>query len=136
MKEAIDILQKKWGYSSFRPLQEEIISSVLAKQNTIVLLPTGGGKSICYQLPTLLQEGVCLVISPLLALMQDQVDSLHRKDIKAVALNTALSQDEMVILFDNIQYNDIKFLYLSPEKLQSKFISGQNKTIKHFFSCY
>jgi len=122
-------LQKKWGYSSFRPLQEEIISSVLAKQNTIVLLPTGGGKSICYQLPTLLQEGVCLVISPLLALMQDQIDSLHRKNIKAVALNTALSQDEMVILFDNIQYNNIKFLYLSPEKLQSNFIQDKIKQL-------
>ena len=79
MKTATDILQKKWGHANFRPLQKEIIDAVLAKKNCIALLPTGGGKSLCYQIPALLQEGLCLVVSPLLALMQDQVESLHKK---------------------------------------------------------
>ena len=110
-------------------MQEEIVSTVLAKKNCIALLPTGGGKSICYQVPALAQEGVCLVISPLLALMQDQVESLQRKKIKAVALNKPMSQNDTIILFDNIQFNNIKFLYLSPEKLQTAFIQEKIKQL-------
>lgn len=110
-------------------MQEEIITTVLAKKDCIALLPTGGGKSICYQIPALAQEGICLVISPLLALMQDQIDSLHRKNIKAVALNTPLSQNELIVLFDNIQHNAINFLYVSPEKLQSSFIQEKIKQL-------
>ena len=93
------------------------------------MLPTGGGKSVCYQIPALAQEGVCIVISPLLALMQDQVESLLRKDIKAIALNKPISQDETIVLFDNIQFNNIKFLYLSPEKLQTAFIQEKIKQL-------
>ncbi len=129
MKTAVSILQEKWGHSTFRPLQEEIIKAVVTKKNTIVLLPTGGGKSICYQIPALINEGICLVISPLLALMQDQIESLQRKNIKAAALNTALTQNETITLFDNIQFNNYKFLYLSPEKLQSKFIQEKIKQL-------
>jgi ATP-dependent DNA helicase RecQ len=122
VKTAIDILQKKWGHADFRPLQKEIIDAVLAKKNCIALLPTGGGKSLCYQIPALLQEGLCLVISPLLALMQDQVDSLHKKNIKATTINSSLTENEMVVLFDNIQNRNYKFLYMSPEKLQAPFV--------------
>jgi ATP-dependent DNA helicase RecQ len=129
LNKALDILSEKWGHNSFRKPQEEIINAVLNKKDCIALLPTGGGKSVCYQIPTLLQEGICLVISPLLALMQDQVDGLTNKKIKAVALNTALNQDELIVLFDNIQFNNIKFLYLSPEKLQSRFIQEKIKQL-------
>ena len=129
MKTAIDILQKKWGHTDFRPLQKEIIDAVLAKKNCIALLPTGGGKSLCYQIPALLQEGLCLVISPLLALMQDQVDSLHKKNIKATSLNSSLSENEMVVLFDNIQIRNYKFLYISPEKLKAPFVQQKIKQL-------
>lgn len=129
LQEAAELLKKKWGHDSFRPRQEAIISSVLNKNDTLVLLPTGGGKSVCYQIPALLQAGVCLVVSPLLALMQDQVDNLTKKDIKAVALNKPMSQDELVRLFDNIRFNNIKFVYISPEKLQSRFIQEKVKQL-------
>ncbi len=129
MKTAIDILQKKWGHTDFRPLQKEIIDAVLAKKNCIALLPTGGGKSLCYQIPALLQEGLCLVISPLLALMQDQVDSLHKKNIKATTINSSLTENEMVVLFDNIQNRNYKFLYMSPEKLQAPFVQQKIKQL-------
>ena len=112
LNEAVNLLNQKWGHTDFRPLQGDIINSVVNKKNTIVLLPTGGGKSICYQIPALMQEGVCLVISPLLALMQDQIDTLLKKNIKAVALNKPLSQDETIVLFDNIRFNHIKFFIL------------------------
>ena len=129
VKTAIDILQKKWGHTDFRPLQKEIIDAVLAKKNCIALLPTGGGKSLCYQIPALLQEGLCLVISPLLALMQDQVDSLHKKNIKATTINSSLTENEMVVLFDNIQNRNYKFLYMSPEKLQTPFVQQKIKQL-------
>ena len=125
----LQILKNNWGHDSFRNPQAEIIEAVLQKKNCIALLPTGAGKSVCYQIPGLLQKGVCIVISPLLALMQDQIDSLHRKNIKAVALNVSRTQDEMIVLFDNIQFNNIRFLYLSPEKLQSPFIQEKIKQL-------
>ncbi|WP_139959151.1 RecQ family ATP-dependent DNA helicase [Flavicella sediminum] len=130
MKNPIDLLQKYWGHSAFRSPQEEIIRTVLNKQDCIALLPTGGGKSICFQIPALAQDGVCIVISPLLALMQDQVSNLEEKGIKAVALNKNRNQDDLIVLFDNIQFNDIKFLYLSPEKLQSPFIQDKIKQLQ------
>ncbi|MDD3723474.1 MAG: RecQ family ATP-dependent DNA helicase, partial [Lutibacter sp.] len=117
-----EILKKYWGYDQFINPQEEIISSVLKGKNTIVLLPTSGGKSICYQVPGLILEGVCIVISPLIALIHDQVNYLKEKNIKAIALTSQLSQDEIIIAFDNLQFGNFKFLYLSPEKLQSSFI--------------
>ncbi len=121
-KDIKNILKKHWGYDAFRPLQEEIISSVFSKKDTLALLPTGGGKSLCYQLPALLLDGVCIVVSPLIALMKDQVDELNKKGLKAISLLSNLSQEEVIRIFDNIQFGNIKFLYLSPEKLQSEFI--------------
>lgn len=126
---ALKILQKHWNYSDFREAQKPIIQSVLAKENTIALLPTGGGKSICYQVPTLCFNGICIVISPLIALMQDQVKSLTKKGIKASLLPSGSSQDELITLFDNIRFGKVKFLYISPERLQSKFIQEKIKQL-------
>lgn len=122
MNKATELLQKHWGFSTFRAPQEEIIKAVLANQNVFVLLPTGAGKSLCYQLPALLKDGICLVISPLIALMEDQVKSLEEKGIKALALSSKLNRHETIIAFDNLVHGHYKFLYVSPEKLQSEFI--------------
>jgi len=126
----LEILKKYWDYDQFISPQEEIITSVLKGENTIVLLPTSGGKSICYQVPALLLEGVCIVISPLIALIHDQVNYLKEKNIKAIALTSQLSQDEIIIAFDNLQFGGFNFLYLSPEKLQSDFIQEKIKQLK------
>jgi len=113
------ILLKHWGYSQFRPLQEEIINSVLEGNDTLALMPTGGGKSICFQVPALLKEGICIVISPLIALMKDQVENLKAKGIKALAITSGMNKKEIDIAFDNCVYGDYKFLYLSPERLET-----------------
>ena len=128
-EKSIKILQKYWGHSSFRTPQQKIIDTVLQNKNTIALLPTGGGKSICFQIPALINNGVCIVISPLIALMQDQVDSLLKKDIKATLIPSGSSQDDIITLFDNIRFGKIKFLYLSPERLQSRFIQEKIKQL-------
>ncbi|MDO9037052.1 MAG: DEAD/DEAH box helicase, partial [Lutibacter sp.] len=104
MNTPLEILKKYWGYDQFISPQEEIIDSVLKGENTIVLLPTSGGKSICYQVPAMIFEGVCIVISPLIALIHDQVNYLKEKNIKAIALTSQLSQDEIIIAFDNLQF--------------------------------
>ncbi|CAM1373675.1 RecQ family ATP-dependent DNA helicase [Tenacibaculum xiamenense] len=127
--DALHILKKYWGHDSFREPQHEIITSILEGNNTIALLPTGGGKSICFQVPALLKSGVCLVISPLVALIQDQVDSLIKKNIKATTIPAGSSQDEIITLFDNIRFGNYKFLYVSPERLQSKFIQEKIKQL-------
>ncbi|MGZ3940880.1 MAG: RecQ family ATP-dependent DNA helicase [Bacteroidia bacterium] len=115
-----DILFKYWGHQAFRPLQEDIINSVLSKKDTLALLPTGGGKSVCYQVPALATEGMCIVVSPLIALMQDQVEQLHKKGIKAIAITSAMNFREIENAFNNAKYNEFKFLYISPERIQSK----------------
>jgi ATP-dependent DNA helicase RecQ len=117
-----NILQNYWGYSEFRQPQESIINAVLDQKDVIALLPTGGGKSICFQLPAIAKEGVCLVISPLIALMQDQVENLRKRNIKATTIKSGASQDEIVTLFDAIKFGDYKFLYMSPERLQTHLI--------------
>jgi len=129
MNTPLEILQKYWKHHQFRELQNEIIEAVLNGENSVVLLPTGGGKSLCYQIPALLSDGVCIVISPLIALIQDQVNSLKDKNIKAIALTSQLSQDEIIVAFDNLQFGNFKFLYLSPEKLQSGFIQEKIKQL-------
>lgn len=129
MGSPIKILEKYWGYDAFRHPQEEIISSVLKGNDTFALLPTGGGKSICFQIPALANEGVCIVISPLIALMNDQVSNLNKRNIKAIALTSKLSEDETIIAFDNLQFGNYKFLYLSPEKLQSDLIQQKIKQL-------
>ena len=129
MSSPIEILKQYWGHSAFRPLQEEIITAVLAKKDTVTLLPTGGGKSICFQVPALIIEGVCIVISPLTALMQDQVESLQEKGIKAMRIPAKSSQDDIIALFDNLKFGKFKFLYISPERLQSTFIQQKIKEL-------
>ena len=124
-----EILKKYWNYSEFRPQQEEIITSVLEQNDVIALLPTGGGKSICFQIPALSKEGVCIVISPLIALMQDQVENLNKRGIKAIHIPSRKSQDELITLFDNIKFGGFKFLYISPERLQSYFVQQKIKEL-------
>lgn len=122
MKTPLEILNHYWGFDSFRASQEKIIQSILEKKDTLALLPTGGGKSVCFQVPALLQEGICIVISPLIALMKDQIDTLHKKNIKAIAIHSGLSYSELDIALDNCIYGGYKFLYLSPEKLQNDLV--------------
>lgn len=129
MQEALKVLQKYWQHNAFRPLQKEIIDSVLEGKDTLAILPTGGGKSICFQIPALMKEGICLVISPLVALMKDQVDQLHKRNIKAIALTGGISTDELIDLLDNCQYGNYKFLYLSPERLQIDWILNRIKDL-------
>ncbi len=124
-----EILKNYWGFTDFRKPQEEIINSVLAQKDVIALLPTGGGKSICFQVPAILKEGICLVVSPLIALMQDQVENLKQKGIKAATIPSGATQDEIIIFFDNIKFGNYKFLYISPERLQSKFIQQKIKAL-------
>lgn len=117
-----DILEKYWGYKTFRPMQEEIIRSVLSGQDTLALLPTGGGKSICFQVPAIAQDGICIVVSPLIALMKDQVENLVAKGIKAIAITSGMHRREIDIALDNCVHGNIKFLYLSPERLQTEIV--------------
>lgn len=113
------ILQQYWGYSSFRGEQEKIIHSVLSKKDTLALLPTGGGKSICFQIPALLMDGVCLVISPLIALMKDQVENLKKRNITATAIYSGMTFFEVKTTLQQVVNNEYKFLYLSPERLET-----------------
>lgn len=119
--EALDhILKKHWNYDSFRPQQLAVIESILAGKDTLALLPTGAGKSICFQVPTIYQRGICIVISPLIALMQDQVKDLVSKNLKAVLLGSQLSTQEESIVFKEIESKKYQFIYCSPEKLAQK----------------
>ena len=127
------ILEQYWGFNSFRAKQEAIINDVLAQKDTLALLPTGGGKSICYQVPALAMKGVCIVISPLVALMKDQVYQLQKRNIKAIALGGGLNQRELDIALDNCIYGNIKLLYLSPERLQSDIVRERIKKMKLSF---
>jgi ATP-dependent DNA helicase RecQ len=129
LNKTIEILQKYWKHDTFREPQEAIITSVIAGKDTLALMPTGGGKSICFQVPAMLQEGICLVISPLIALMRDQVQNLQNKGIKAIALTGGIHQDEIIDLLDNCQFGNYKFLYLSPERLQNDWILERIKNL-------
>lgn len=115
----INILKKYWGYNSFRPMQEDIILSVLNGNDTLALLPTGGGKSITFQVPALALDGVCIVISPLIALMKDQVENLKRRQINAYSIHSGLNQYEIENILSNCLYGNVKFLYVSPERLET-----------------
>lgn len=129
MQTALAILQKYWKHDQFRSLQNEIIDTVISGKDALAILPTGGGKSICFQVPALMQEGICLVISPLVALMKDQVANLQARDIKAIALTGGIRNEEMINLLDNCQFGNYKFLYLSPERLQSDWILDRIKNL-------
>ncbi len=115
-----EVLKRFWGYEEFRPVQEEIIRSVMAGRDTLALMPTGGGKSLTYQVPTMAREGLCIVITPLIALMKDQVDHLRRRHIPAVAVHSGLSPRQIDIALDNCTYGDVKFLYIAPERIASE----------------
>ena len=130
MQASRQILIKYWGYANFRPKQEEIIDAVLKGHDTLALLPTGGGKSICYQVPGLLQEGITMVITPLIALMKDQVDNLKKRKIPAVALYSGMNHFEQELAINHIQQGEAKFLYLSPERLQSPKFQNILPTLK------
>ncbi|HET8828644.1 MAG TPA: ATP-dependent DNA helicase RecQ [Pelobium sp.] len=125
-----DILKRFWGYDEFRPLQSEIIDAVLAGKDTLALLPTGGGKSICFQVPAMAMEGICIVISPLIALMKDQVENLQHRGINAVAIVSGMGKREIDIALDNCIYGAVKFLYLSPERLLSDLVRERVKYMK------
>src|SRR4030095_6349440 len=114
------ILKKYWGYEQFRPLQEDIIHSILQGEDTLAILPTGGGKSICFQIPSLMSEGTCLVISPLIALMKDQVEKLQSKNIHALSIISGMSYFETKKILHQAAYGPCKFLYVSPERLQTR----------------
>ncbi len=113
------ILQQYWGYPSFRPLQEDIVDSVMAGKDTLALLPTGGGKSICFQVPAMAMDGLCLVITPLIALMKDQVAHLVDKGIPAAAIYSGMHPDALELAYNQAAYGRLKFLYVSPERLQT-----------------
>ena len=110
MKKELEILKKYWGYDSFRDSQEEIIKNILENRDAVILLATGGGKSICFQVPALLTDGLCIVISPLISLMQDQVSFLQKKNISADFLNSTLLPNERNKIFDKIKKIKLKFL--------------------------
>ncbi len=122
-----EVLDKYWGYPSLKPSQQEIVDSVLAGKDTCAFLPTGGGKSLCFQVPALVKEGICIVISPLIALMQDQVSNLQQRGIKALLLQGGMKHKEVLQLLDNCQYGKYKFLYLSPERLQQDVVQERIK---------
>ncbi|MEG0807791.1 MAG: ATP-dependent DNA helicase RecQ [Alistipes sp.] len=114
------VLERYWGFREFRPVQEQIIRSVMAGRDTLALMPTGGGKSLTYQVPTLVQPGLCIVVTPLIALMKDQVDRLRRRQIAAVAIHSGLSPRQIDMALDNCVYGDVKFLYVAPERLATE----------------
>jgi ATP-dependent DNA helicase RecQ len=126
----ISILQKYWKHNQFRPMQEDIVNSVLAGTDTLALLPTGGGKSVCFQVPGLLLDGICIVISPLIALMKDQVEQLRKKEIIAYALHSGMTRNEIDLILNNAIFGQVKFLYLSPERLQTEIFIERVKQMK------
>jgi ATP-dependent DNA helicase RecQ len=130
MNVAKNILKQYWGYDQFRPLQEDIVQAVLQKSDTLALLPTGGGKSICFQVPAMAMEGICIVVCPLIALMQDQVDQLAKRGIKAAAIYSGMHARQIDYLLDNCIYGDIKFLYVSPERLKTDLFIARAKQMK------
>lgn len=127
---AADCLKRYWGHGNFRPRQEEIISSILAGRDTLAILPTGGGKSVCFQVPAMMLEGICIVVSPLIALMKDQVLNLRSKGIRALAIHSGMTRGDIDITLDNAAYGNYKFLYVSPERLKTKLFQVRLQKMK------
>ena len=119
-----DVLQTYWGASSFRKGQQEAVSAILDKRDCLVVLPTGGGKSLCYQLPALVLPGICVVISPLIALMSDQVEGLQKRGIRAMHISGPMQEADLVRVLDNCKYGNFKFIYLSPERAQHPIVQA------------
>lgn len=120
----LDILREYWGYDSFRPKQEDIVRSALAGKDVLAILPTGGGKSVCFQVPAMMRDGIAIVITPLIALMKDQVQNLNRRGIKAMCINAGMSRREVDIALNNAAYGNFKFLYVSPERLGTRLFQS------------
>jgi ATP-dependent DNA helicase RecQ len=129
MSSAREHLQKHWGWSDFRPGQKEVIDASLSRKNTLVVLPTGGGKSLCFQLTALLQDGICVVVSPLVALMIDQVSALKSKNIRAMSIHGPMGENDLVEALDQCAFGNIKLLYLSPERLRNPIVCERLKTL-------
>ncbi|MBR7102519.1 MAG: RecQ family ATP-dependent DNA helicase [Tidjanibacter sp.] len=129
-EEVLATLRKYWGYDSLRPGQAEVISSVLARRDTLALMPTGAGKSLLYQLPTLMMEGLCIVVTPLVALMKDQTEGLRRRHINAVALHGGQSERHIEMALDNCVYGDVKFLFISPERIASHLFAARMRLMR------
>ncbi|SHF32196.1 ATP-dependent DNA helicase RecQ [Bacteroides faecichinchillae] len=125
-----EILKQYWGYDSFRDLQEEIITSIGERKDTLGLMPTGGGKSITFQVPALAQEGICIVITPLIALMKDQVQNLRKRGIKALAIYSGMSRQEILTALENCIFGNYKFLYISPERLDTEIFRIKLRSMK------
>ena len=126
----IEVLERYWGYTSFKPFQEDIIASALNNDDVFALLPTGGGKSVCFQIPAIINDGICIVVSPLIALMRDQVNTLKQKGIKAMALTSGMSYSDLDTQLNNCIYGKYKFLYLSPERLQQPIVQARIQQMK------
>ena len=127
MNQPIDILKKYWKHSRFRPLQEDIIKAVIGGRDVLAILPTGGGKSVCFQVPEMMKNGICIVVTPLIALMKDQVENLKSVGIPAAAVFSGMHPKEVDITLDNCIYGDTKFLYVSPERIQSEIFKERVK---------
>lgn len=125
-----EILKQYWGYDSFRDLQEEIITSIGEGKDTLGLMPTGGGKSITFQVPALAQEGICIVITPLIALMKDQVQNLRKREIKALAIYSGMTRQEILTALENCIFGNYKFLYISPERLDTEIFRIKLRSMK------
>ncbi|MEE1163243.1 MAG: ATP-dependent DNA helicase RecQ [Lachnospiraceae bacterium] len=120
----LDILKEYWGYDSFRPMQEEIVSAALDGKDVLAILPTGGGKSVCFQVPAMMREGIAIVVTPLIALMKDQVQNLNDKGIRALCVNAGMGAREVETVLNNAAYGDFKFLYVSPERLGTRLFKN------------
>ena len=133
MPTAHQILKQYWGYDDFRPLQLDIINSILSGKDTLGLMPTGGGKSLTFQVPAMMMEGVCIVVTPLIALMKDQKDNLRSKGIKATAIYSGMTKQEIMVALENCIYGDYKLLYVSPERLSSDLFKANLNAMKVSF---
>ena len=121
---ALETLKEYWGYESFRPKQEEIVNSALEGRDVLAILPTGGGKSVCFQVPAMMRDGIAIVVTPLIALMKDQVQNLNARGIRALCINAGMTRREVDTALNNALYGDYKFLYVSPERLRTPMFKG------------
>ena len=126
----VRLLKQYWGYDTFRGIQEDIINSITEGRATLGLMPTGGGKSITFQVPALAKEGLCLVITPLIALMKDQVQNLKKRGIKALAIYSGMSRQEIIVTLENCIFGNFKFLYISPERLDTEIFRTKLQKMK------
>ena len=129
----LDVLREYWGHEAFRPMQEQVISEALAGRDVLAMLPTGGGKSVCFQVPGLMRDGISLVITPLIALMKDQVQNLEARGIRALAVHAGMNRREVDLALNNACYGDFKFLYLSPERLSTALFQNYIRQMRVAF---